>query len=660
MILVLFVGIGEAVRLYREKQLNYLFKASGILVAAAILAVLPNITNLTLTNEYGKASTRGQSEITLDATEQKKTSGLPIEYATQWSYGKGETFTLLIPDFHGGASDVIDSYSPGATDDVDPQYKEYIGKGQYAYFGDVSFTSGPYYAGAIICFLFILGLFIVKDNIKWWLLGATVLSILLAWGRHLMGFTEFFFDYIPGYNKFRAVSMILVIAELTMPLLAMLAVREVVKRTAEIKADIKYFYAAFGITAGLALLIYLAPTMFVDPIRAQDTARITKDVTSQGGSQQVINDLVMNLETARLAVVKSDAIRSFFFILLAAGLLFFYIRKPFSIAILAAGLSLFMLIDMWGVSKRYMTESKGHFEKAKKAETREMTEADRRILAEDPQSNHRVLNLAVEPWQDASTSYWHKSVGGYHGAKLKRIQELYEQVLSQNISNVGAVLNQQLQDTIGRRIFTMTGSTPEIDRALSQQAALNMLDTKYIIFNPEGGVLTNKSACGNAWFVSELKPVQSPDEELLSIRTLDPKKTALVEKTFAPKVAGFQPRFDSAATIKMTSYQPNKLQYESNASADQFAVFSEIYYDKGWNVYLDNNPSEYIRVNFLLRGMKVPAGKHTIEFRFEPKSYYTGEKIALAGSILLFLFIGGAIFVDYRKRKQNAAITKAE
>ncbi|MDQ3109036.1 MAG: hypothetical protein M3R17_03990 [Bacteroidota bacterium] len=642
--IVLFVGLGEGIRLYKEGNIKYFGKAVGLLVVAALLAVLPNYTNLALTNEYGKESTRGQSDITVDNAQHKKTSGLTLDYATQWSYGKGETFTLLIPDFSGGASEAIADYDKSALDDVDERYKEQIGSAG-AYFGDVSFTSGPFYIGAIICFLFVLGLFIVKDNIKWWLLGVTVLAIMLAWGRNFIGFTEFFFNNIPGYNKFRAVSMILVIVQLTMPLLAMLALREIVKNPGEVKAQIKKFYAALAITAGICLLVYITPSSFVTTVSPQESARIVDGAVKQGISQDVANDFVANLETARYALVTSDAMRSFFFIILAAGLIFLYLRVKFQTIVLAGGLSLLMLIDLWGVSSRYITDEKGrsNYEKPKKTEASFVKSKADQIILQDPSPDYRVLNIAAQTWQDANTSYWHKSIGGYHGAKLKRMQELYEQVIDSNLMEVRSGLGVATSDSMMRDV-------------LSKQTALNMLNTKYIIYNPEGGVLTNRFACGNAWFVSNIKLVENPDQELAMVKTFSPKVTAIIDKSQLKdgSLAEFKPRYDSTAVINLTSYAPNELKYSSNAASEQLAVFSEVYYDKGWKSFIDGNPAPHVRADFVLRAMKVPAGKHEIVFKFEPDTYYTGEKIALAGSIMLFLFVAGGIYWDNKKKKEKA------
>ncbi|HEU4719589.1 MAG TPA: hypothetical protein VFU15_17215, partial [Bacteroidia bacterium] len=476
MLTVLLLGIGEAVRLYREGEVKYLVRAAGLLAVAAFVAVLPNITNLYLTNEYGKESTRGQSDITVDNTQQKKTSGLPIEYATQWSYGKGETMTLMIPNFYGGASEAIQNYDKDALDDVDQNFRENIGSNS-AYFGDQPFTSGPVYVGAIICFLFVLGLFIVKDSIKWWLLGATALSILLAWGKNFIGFTEFFFNYFPGYNKFRAVSMTLVIAELTMPILAMLTIREIMRDPGIIKAKMKKVLLALGLTGGLSLLVWLAPSMFVTTVTDEETAQITQGIKGQGGSDAVIGQYIDELSNARTSIVKGDAIRSFAFIALSFGLIYFYSRQKLSGNVFAIAMAGLVVLDMFLVAHRYLNSS--NYEKARKNETPYvMSKADEMIISDQAQNHDlgsRVLNVAVQTWQDGSTSYFHKSIGGYHGAKLKRMQELYEQVMENNVNQVRAAIQQGQNDSMLRIV-------------LSQQPALNMMNAKYIIYNPDGGV----------------------------------------------------------------------------------------------------------------------------------------------------------------------------
>lgn len=648
MMLLVFLGIGEVIRLWKAKEKKYLAQACGILGIAVVLSILPNLGNLLLTNEYSKFTTRGQSELTIDNTEQTKTAGLPIEYATQWSYMPSETFTLMIPDFMGGASEPIGSYDEAALKNVDSRWKESIAQ-QGAYFGDVIFTSGPYYAGAIICFLAILALFIVKDNIKWWLLGATVLTIMLAWGRHFLGLTEFFFEHVPGYNKFRAVSMILVVVDLTLPILAMLAIREIMNNAAVIKQKMKQFYIAFGLTGGIALLVWLSPASFVTTVNADTEQRIQQGLTSQGGTQVDVDEYIANLEIAREAIVKSDAGRSFLFMLLAGILLFFYIKKPFNAGALAGGLILLVVIDMWGVSHRYIGDE--NYERSKKKEVAYVASTADQMILQDKDPSYRVLNVAVDVWQDASTSYFHKSIGGYHGAKLKRIQELYEQDMSQQIA--------ALQTAMRAGLTGAPGGDSIVDAAMAQQSTLNMLNTKYVIYNPDGGVLVNKSACGAAWFVDNVQIVENADAEITAVKTFNPKTTAIVDKRFASQVGNFKASNDTTATIKVVSHAPDKIVYESNSKVDQVAVFSEIYYPVGWIVTIDGKESEYFCTDYVLRGVKLPAGKHTVQFEFHPDSYYTGEKVAMFGSILIFLFVGAAVYMEVKKGKKDAEETKA-
>ena len=654
LIVILLVGLGEAIRLVQEKKINYLLKSSGILSVAVFLAVLPNLSNLYLTNEYGKASIRGKSEITIDSIQHVKTSGLPIDYVTQYSYGQAETFTLLIPDFNGGASEAISTYDEKALADVDDNFKQYVGGNFGAYFGSQGSTSGPVYVGAIICFLFVLGMFIVKDKIKWWLFAATVLSILLAWGKNFPGFTEFFLNYIPGYNKFRAVSMTLVIAEFTMPIVAMLAINEIVKNSQELKAKMKYFYISFAMTGGLALLVLLSPTSFVTTVSDSEMSKLKADlVQNQGQSAQLADEAVANLEIARTAIVSSDATRTFLFILITAVLLYFYIRKPFGIMPLAAALTLLLLFDMFGVGKRYLydrSEKVTKYEKVKKNETRfPKSEADAFILNDKINQgadsvNYRVANLTNDIWSDGSTSYWHKSLGGYHGAKLKRIQELYEQRLSADIDTISYALQ-----------------TPFADSILATESIVNMLNTKYFMFytynekrQPQGPyVYTNTHACGSAWFVPSIKFVKNADAEINAVKNFNPKETAVVDERFHSLIGAFNSKGTAGASIKILSCLPNNLKYQYSAPSEQIAVFSEMYYEKGWNAYVDGKLTPHFRTDYVLRGMKVPAGNHTIEFKFDGTFYGTGEKIALAGSILLFLFLGGGIYMDVIRKKES-------
>ncbi len=612
------IVLGELVNAVITKQMSNFIKSSGMLLVAAMLAVLPNITNLLVTEEYGKYTIRGASE--LSDEKQNKTSGLDRDYATQWSYGVGETFTLMIPNFKGGESQAIGD-NKKALADVSPEMQQYVGQSTDQYWGDQPFTSGPVYIGALICFLFVLGMLILKDNLKWYLLAATILAIMLSWGKNFMGLTNFFMDYLPGYNKFRAVSMTLVIAEFTMPLIAILGVREIVLNPGILKEKRNSFYIALAATAGLCLLFYMMPTTFQDFYKDGEYESVSAQIKKSGAAAEQIQQFMSGMETARVSIFKADAMRSFLFIVLGAGLLLVYSLKAFNKNYLYAGLGLLILIDLWAVDKRYLND-KNYVSKSSMETPYLPSPADEQIL-KDPDPHYRVMNVSLSPFQDATTSYFHKSIGGYHGAKLRRYQDLYERQISKN--------NMQV---------------------------LSMLNAKYfIVQNQQSGELMaqrNPSAMGNAWFVKELKWVASPDSELSALTNFNPALTAVVDKKWEKDLPGGAFQFDSAATIKLKSYKADELVYEAQASTAQMTVFSEIYYPKGWNAYVDGKLTPHLGVNYVLRGMIVPAGKHEVVFKFEPEAYYKGEKIAMAGSILLFLFVIGGVFMQMRKNKETA------
>ena len=611
------IVLGELVNAIFSKQLSNFIKSSGMLLVAALLAVLPNITNLLVTEEYGKYTIRGASE--LSDEKQNKTSGLDRDYATQWSYGIAETFTLMIPNFKGGESQAIGD-NQKALADVNPEMRQYVGQSTDQYWGDQPGTSGPVYIGALICFLFVLGMLILKDNLKWYLLTATILAIMLSWGKNLMGFTNFFMDFLPGYNKFRAVSMTLVIAEFTMPLIGILTVREIVLRPSILKEKRNALYIALGLTAGLCLLFYLAPTAFQDFFKAGEYENVTASLKKIGAGADQIQMFMSGMESARISIFKADALRSFLFIILGAGLLLIYTVKQFNKNYLYAGLGLLILIDLWAVDKRYLNE-KNFVSKSSLESDHMPSPADEQIL-KDPDPNYRVLNNALSPFQDAETSYFHKSIGGYHGAKLRRYQDLYVRHISKYNMSV-----------------------------------LNMLNAKYfIVQNQQSGELLaqrNPSAMGNAWFVKELKWVANPDSEISALTNFNPALTAVVDKKWEKDLPNNAFQFDSAATIKLKSYKADELVYETQAEKPQMTVFSEIYYSKGWNAYVDGKLTNHLSVNYVLRAMVLPAGKHEVVFKFEPEAYYKGEKIAMAGSILLFLFIIGSVFMQMKQNKET-------
>jgi hypothetical protein len=607
------VVLGELVNALIKKQLSNFVKSSGMLLVAAILAVLPNITNLIVTQEYGKYTIRGGSE--LSDNKENKTSGLDLDYATQWSYGIGETFTLMIPNFKGGESKAIGD-NEKALADVNPEMRQYVGQSTDQYWGDQPFTSGPVYIGALICFLFVLGMLILKDNLKWYLLAASILAIMLSWGKNYMGLTNFFMDYLPGYNKFRAVSMTLVIVEFTMPIIAILGVREIVLNPSILKEKRNSFYIALAATAGLCLLFYIMPTTFQDFFKEGEYENVSAQIKKSGASAEQIQQFMGGMETARMSIFKADAMRSFWFIILGAGLLFAYSVKAFNKNYLYACLGLLILIDLWAVDKRYLNEK--NFVSKSSMETPYLPSAADEQILKDPDPHYRVMNASLSPFQDASTSYFHKSIGGYHGAKLRRYQDLYERQISKN--------NMQV---------------------------LNMLNAKYFIIQNqqtnEPMAQRNPGALGNAWFVKQLKWVANPDSEINALSNFDPASTAIIDQKWEKEVSEKSFSYDSTASISLKSYKADELVYATRSSSAQMTVFSEIFYPLGWNAYVDGKLTPHFGVNYVLRAMIVPAGQHEVVFKFEPESYYKGEKIAMAGSILLFLFVIGGVWMQSRK-----------
>jgi hypothetical protein len=603
-LMVVLLGIFELITAIRTKQIPAFAKSTGLLFVAALLALSVNITNIWATWEYGKETIRGKSELTSNA--EIRTSGLDKDYATQWSYGVGETFSLLIPNAKGGATGSLGN-NEKAMEKVDNIYAQSVA-GQNQYWGDQPFTSGPVYIGAIMMFLFLLGMFILKGNLKWWVLSVTILSILLSWGKNFMPLTDFFLHYVPGYNKFRAVSMILVIAELAIPLLGILTLKEIVEKPEILRSKQKYFFTAFGLTGGLALILYLMPQVFFNFMSTMEVRAIAEQRQSLEAAQlNQFDALIYNMELARVAIFKADAIRSFLFIAIAAALLWLYSRSKLNKWMIVAGMVVLVSADMIPVAHRYLNND-NFVKKSIVNNPYQPTNADL-IIMKDVDPNFRVFNMTVSTFQDASTSYFHKSIGGYHGAKLRRYQELIDHHISKR--------------------------NPQV---------LNMLNTKYIIGMGENRapeVQINMDALGNAWFVNEAKMVSNADEEIDALTAFFPENTAVVDKRFASDLEGITFKPDSTASIELTEYQPNKLTYAFESQVDQLTVFSEIYYDKGWNAYLDGKKVPHFRADYVLRAMVVPAGKHEIEFRFEPKVFAVGEKVSFASSLLLILMIVG-------------------
>lgn len=613
--LIMTVGvflISELVVSIREKHLPVFLRSIGVLMIAALFAVACNITNLWATYEYGKYTTRGKTELTTKA--ENRTTGLDKDYATDWSYGKAETFTLLVPNLMGGTSVgplTESSYSYKALIDngvPENQARDVI-RNMPLYWGPQPGVAGPVYIGSIVLFLFVLGLFITDNKYRWWILGAAILSILLAWGKNFMPLTNFFLEHVPGYNKFRAVSMTLVIAEFVIPLLAILALAKAFDGSIDRKKLTKNIYYALGITGGLALFFALfggALFQFSSPHDDQ--------------YKSYFPDWLMTaLQKDRTAMLRADAFRSLVFIVLAAGAVWAYVNGKLKKSVVFPALILLILVDLWAVNRRYVNND-SFVRKSVAANPFQPSLADELIM-KDVDPYFRVYNQTVSPFNDASTSYFHKSIGGYHGAKLRRYQEIIEHHLTKGNMNV-----------------------------------FNMLNTKYFIVpgeNKQPEARINFEALGNAWFVRDVKMVKNADEEINALDTFRPKETAIVDQRFESFIKGHPFSFDSTAVINLKSYSPNHLTYEYSSVSSQLAVFSDIYYDKGWHAYIDGKESPYFRVDYILRAMMVPAGKHSIEFRFHPKVYYTGEKISLAGSSILILAALAALGWFIYKRRDD-------
>lgn len=620
---MLFMAVAFGVDAWQKKEMPQFLKATGVLLMAGILGVCINLSNLYHTYEYSKETMRGKSELVKPDSHNQTKSGLERDYITQWSYGIGETFSLLVPNVKGGASVPL-AANEKAMEKANPMYNSiYSQIGQY--WGEQPGTSGPVYVGAFVMFLFVLGLFIVKGPMKWALLSATVLSVLLSWGKNFMGFTDFFLDYIPMYDKFRAVSSILVIAEFTIPLLAVLALKEVMARPQLVKEQVRSFYISLGLTGGIALLFALAPGFFFPSYVSSMEMQAL-----QGIPADQLAPLLANLEEIRQSIFTSDAWRSFFVIMIGTAVLWLYGMGKLKAKVTILALAVLCLADMWSVNKRYLYDEQ-FVEKVQQDNSFKPTETDKTILA-DKTLDFRVLNLAGNTFNENTTSYWHKSIGGYHAAKLRRYQEMIEEHISTEMNGVFKAVSEAGGD--------MQKVAP------SGFPVLNMLNTRYFIFPLQGGKtvpIQNPYTLGNAWFVNEVQYVDNANEEIDALHRIDPAKTAVVDKKFSAEVKSAA-ETDTLGTIKLTAYEPNDLKYEVNSKTGGTVVFSEIYYP-GWQAYIDGVEAPHGRADYILRAMNVPAGKHVVEFKFDPKSLHVTETVAfvalgvLTCVLVLFLFL---------------------
>ena len=626
---MLFMAIAYGVQAFRENALASYFKRTGILVIAGLLGVCVNLSNLYHTYEYSKESMRGKSELVKENSANQTDGGLERDYITQWSYGIGETFSLLVPNVKGGASVPL-AANEKAMEKANPMYRSvYSQLGQY--WGEQPGTSGPVYVGAFVVFLFVLGLFIVKTPMKWALLAATLLSFLLSWGKNFMGFTDFFIDYVPMYNKFRAVSSILVIAEFTIPLLAMLALKEVVNRPQLLQERKRDFLISFALTGGLALLFAVTPRLFFSSYVSAMEMNALRSIPADQ-----LMPLLANLEEVRMSLFTSDAWRSFFIILIGAGLIWAYGMGKLKQNVLVGALVVLCLVDMWDVNKRYLYDDQ-FVEKQVQTEGFKQSETDKYILQDDA-LNYRVLNLASNTFNENNTAYWHKSVGGYHAAKLRRYQEMIEEHISVEMS------------ALFKAVTDAGGEMEKLDA--SEFPVLNMLNTRYFIFPLQSGQtipLENPFALGNAWFVDEVKYAGNANEEIEAIHDLNPSRIAVVDKKFEEMIQSIPS--DSAASIKLLAYEPNYLKYEVNSKKGGTVVFSEIYYP-GWQSTIDGEKVSHGRANYIFRAMNVPSGKHVIEFKFDPDSLHMTENVAFTALGLLVLLALIVLFLRIRLIKK--------
>ena len=622
---IFFMILAYLIEAIRQKQMARFLKATAVCIVGGLVGVMVNISNLYHTWQYSKESMRGKSELVKENNANQTSSGLERDYITQWSYGIGETWTLLVPNVKGGTSQPL-VMNKTAMKHADNNYigiYQQIGQ----YWGEQPGTSGPVYVGAFVLFLFVLGLFIVKGPMKWALLAATVLSIMLSWGKNFMGLTDLFIDYMPMYAKFRTVASILVIAEFTIPLLAMLALKEVI--SGEVKTDKlrKAVVASFALTGCVALLFWAMPDVFFGNYVSSSEMQ----ALSQFPADQ-LNPLLANLSEMRRAMFTSDAMRSFIIILIGTVCLMLFMARKLKAVTLAGLLLALCLIDLWMVNKRYLNDAM-FVPKYEREQAQPKTETDEIILA-DKSLDYRVLNLASNTFNENETSYYHKSIGGYHAAKLRRYQELIEAYISPEMQQTFAAVAEAAGD--------MT-----LVKGDSVYPVLNMLNTKYFILPLQDGKtvpVENPYRFGNAWFVNSVKFVDNANQELDALGKLDLRHEAVADAKFRELLKPVaEQAADSAALVTLTAY-------DVTSARGGVVVFSEIYYP-GWTATVDDQPVEVGRVDYVLRALTVSPGQHKVVLSFFPKSLDTTETIAYASLGVLVLLVLLALFLSYRKMK---------
>jgi hypothetical protein len=627
---ILFMVIAWFVDALRKKQMTHFLKATAVCAAGASIGVCLNLSNLYHTWQYSQESMRGKSELVKENSANQTSSGLERDYITQWSYGIGETWTLLVPNTKGGASIPLAQNST-AMEHADNQFLEiYQQLGQY--WGEQPGTSGPVYVGAFVLMLFVLGLFIVKGPMKWALLAATILSILLSWGKNFMGLTDFFIDYIPMYAKFRTVASILVIAEFTIPLLAMLALKELVRNP----IPSKYILISFALTGGFCLLFALMPTMFF-PSYVSSTEM---HALQSGLPQEYLAPLIGNLTEMRKAMFTADCWRSLFVILLGTVMLFLFMKKKLRADYMVIGILVLCLVDMWSVNKRYLNNEM-FVNKSERDAPQAKTNTDEFILQDtSDHRNYRVLNLASNTFNENETSYYHKSIGGYHAAKLRRYQDLIDVYLTKEMHDMMPAIADAAGDMTkvnGDSIFPV----------------LNMLNMRYAILPLQGGEtvpVKNPYAYGNAWFVDEVQYVENANQEMDALGKLNLRHQAVADQKFKEQL-GVAKVQDNTSVVTLTAYEPNHLTYNVKSGKGGVVVFSEIYYP-GWTATVDGRPADLGRVDYVLRALQVAPGTHQVELMFYPKSINTTETIAYMAYAVLLIAILLIAYFEWKKSKK--------
>lgn len=668
----------------KNNALPKFFKISGFLILAGVIGILPPASNLLVTYEYGQHTTRGKSELTISAdntsNSNSQNDALNSDYIKQYSLGLGEIWSLAIPHVKGGPSGAL-GQNQEIMHEVSPNYRNFIA--QYpSYWGEQYFTGGAFYFGASIFLLFVLGVFFVKDKIKWALLAVSVLAVVLSW--KYSSILDIFIAHVPLFNKFRDTKMMLVLVQISFPLLGFLFLNSLLKNEVDRK---RFLYVSLGLS-GIFLLFYLLPTVWFDFLRKDEIQQFNNQLANYQNNLDALRqfgELKEEIIHARVAIFREDCLRSLLFVLATAAVIYLFIIHKLKPYVFLAILGVLILIDLWGVDKRYLNSDKNgreynqwvtvyeyynpfqaeitdmeilKYETENKPALRQKIDEeinqlkiDRNLKPSERQieqekvmfrelnfaTNYRVFSL-LDPFDNSRTSYYHKSIGGYHGAKLKRYQEIINFYLREEYQNIVNVINNK--------------PTNEDIQALLRNdiPVLNMLNTKYIIYNLAAPPIVNRYHYGNVWFVDSIKYVENADQEILALDSID-KTTAILHEKYKSQIPQ-NLTYDSSATIQLISYKPNHLTYETTAQSEQLAVFSEIYYEDGWNAYLDGEKTEYFKANYALRAMNIPEGKHVLEFKFEPETYYLGRKISYAGSGLIIFFVLGCGFYEFRNKRK--------